>query len=180
VGSQGNRRRSTRNHFGRDAQESRPNIGRLCFDSKGTFGFSDRCSFLFYFCAFPAVIVPLSVSISDTSFPPLTTTVLKFDAVPPLGVTCQVPVQFELSVFRRFPGQSVTYATRLPSAIDITGHNRTSSDIAPAPGACVDVYCWSGLKSKDYPVGRSNVAAYDSDRIDRITVVYRHYAHPPQ
>jgi hypothetical protein len=51
-----------------------------------------------YCCAFPAVSVPLSVSISSTSFPLLTTTVLNCVRLRPLGVTCQMPVQSEFSV----------------------------------------------------------------------------------
>ena len=50
------------------------------------------------YCAVPPMTVPLSVSISNSSVPLFTKTVLKFSADDPLGVIFIVPVQSDNSV----------------------------------------------------------------------------------
>ena len=50
------------------------------------------------YCAVPPMTVPLSVSISNSSVPLFTKTVLKFSADDPLGVIFIVPVQLDNSV----------------------------------------------------------------------------------
>jgi hypothetical protein len=57
-----------------------------------------RGPWLNYYCAVPPMTVPLSVSISNSSWPPLTKTELKLSADDPLGVICSVPVQSDASV----------------------------------------------------------------------------------